>query len=70
MALSVKYISKQHHLAEDRAKLKENEAGDDVTNDDVIIALTADLQQLQDEETKQVLEMIQDKVCKRILGFY
>ena len=42
-------------------KTAENDGGD-VTNDDVIVTLTADLQQLQDEETKQVLELIQDKV--------
>eukprot|EP00111_Clytia_hemisphaerica_P002852 TCONS_00008039-protein len=54
MALAVKYVSCVE-------KLKREKAGNesDVTPDDVIISMTADLQQLQDEETKGVLESLQ-----------
>ena len=58
MALAVKHVTRTEKMAVTQGK----EIGD-VTSDDVIVALTADLQQLQDEETKGVIEMLPEMVC-------
>ena len=56
MALAVKYVTRVEKMT------SQKDAGD-VKADDVIIELTADLQQLQDEETNSVIGTLQDMVC-------
>lgn len=57
MALAVKYVTRVEKMAAAQSK-----DVNDVTPDDVIIELTADLQQIQDEETKNVVEMLSEMV--------
>ena len=62
MALAVKYITRIEKMASTQTKDINN-----VKPDDVIIELTADLQQIQDEETKSVVEMLPEMVFIKIL---
>ena len=56
MAISLKYII--------REELLQASAEKDVSLDDIIVSLMADLQQKQDEETRTVFESLPGKVIK------
>ena len=64
MATAVRMVVRQTALAR---KQGEDKTIDDIDIDDAIVSLIADLQQIQDKETKKMMTEIPDKVFKYFL---
>lgn len=60
MAFAIKYVNKYEQMSANRTDVDAT-----TCEDDVIISLTADLQQLQDEETRNILQSLPEKVSEQ-----
>ena len=61
IGLSIKFVSKQENLSKNK---------EDISAEDVNVSLMADLQQAQDEETRNVMDSLQQKVSISCLSTF